>query len=128
MTPPAARRAQGACSSAPSFPFLPAGSLLPLRAGQCVLVLASPLLVDQLDSRGQLWIHNIYARIERTTDQVETDDGVADNFFNIVALGGDGTRSAWLTGVTLQSNRGFARGLSIFRADALVNGACPARH
>lgn len=116
------RALQGDCQTVPDFRLL-SPPLLPLRAGQCVLVLAAPLLWDLESSRGPLWIDNIYARVERSAEQVTRDE--ADGTFNIIVLGGgnESQRDAWLTNMTLQNGAGYSDAVNVFGGNMLMQSA-----
>lgn len=114
-------RAQGNCFDPPTF-TVPGQELLRLRTAQCLLVLAGPLLADGPISRGQLWLDNIYARVQRSSRQVMADE--EDLFLLTMLISGDGTRQVLLTNVTLQNGPGYAVGVFVSAADVVIRGAC----
>lgn len=130
----AATRMQGNCTTPPPADLLPgpddidnaAGvfAMLPLRQGQCLLLLDSALLAT--DTR--LWLDGLYLRVER-----QVGFRMITLFLSADEAAPATRRGVWLTDVTIQGDngqhfpeeRGLVYGLQAVHTPLLAQGAPP---
>jgi hypothetical protein len=105
---------QGDCNARPAFTVQPGAPTEPLKPRQCLLVIASTFIYQQM-ALYTLWLDNVYLQLSRRPEEATVS-------FDIIKAGF--SQRLWATNVTLQGDSVQTGGYDIYySASAIVIGA-----